>query len=62
MRELLLIRRPLYQQIADIRVDTSSLTINEVAEIIVQRIEEQVIPTARQFKGRTGYSCSRAGV
>lgn len=39
--ELLRIRTPLYHQAADIRVDTSSLTVNEVAEIIVQRIEEK---------------------
>lgn len=41
--ELLRTRMPLYAKIADLRIDTSKLTCDEVAEVILNRIESLVL-------------------
>ncbi len=40
--EMLRARAPLYAKVADIRVDTSALTHDEVADVILRKIEELV--------------------
>lgn len=42
---LLATRRPLYERTAEIRIDTSNLTHDEVADLILRRIEELVLQT-----------------
>ena len=44
--EMLRARAPLYAKVADIRVDTSALTHDEVADVILSKVEE--IVTARK--------------
>jgi len=39
-KALLAARRPLYEEVAEIRIDTTKLTHDEVAEAILKRIEE----------------------
>jgi shikimate kinase len=38
--ELLRERRPLYQAAADVRIDTSALTVEEAANLILKRVDE----------------------
>ena len=40
--EMLRARAPLYAKVADIRVDTSALTHDEVADVILSKVEESV--------------------
>jgi shikimate kinase len=42
--ELLHARRPLYAKIAEIRIDTSKLTCDEVADVILKKIDRLVLP------------------
>ena len=40
IRELLRFRRPFYERAADIKVDTSKLSVNSVAEQIMEKLRE----------------------
>ena len=40
--EMLCARAPLYAKVADIRIDTSALTHDEVADVILRKVEELV--------------------
>jgi shikimate kinase len=40
--EMLRARAPLYAKVADVRVDTSALTHDEVADVILRKVEELV--------------------
>lgn len=40
IRDLLRFRRPLYERAADIKIDTSKLDINAVAELIIEKLKE----------------------